>query len=81
MTLTWRAPDDSTVTGYRILRKKLGQSDLSVHVEDTASARTSYVDTVDVEADTTYVYRVKAINTAGAGAQSEYVQIATGRAQ
>ena len=81
MTLTWRAPADSTVTGYRILRKKLGQSDLAVHVEDTASARTSYVDTVDVEADTTYVYRVKAINAAGAGAQSEYVRIATGRAQ
>ena len=81
VTLTWRAPDDSTVTGYRILRKKLGQSDLSVHVEDTASAKTSYVDTVDVEADATYVYRVKAINAAGAGAQSEYVRIATGRAQ
>ncbi len=25
VTLTWRAPADSTVTGYRILRKKLGQ--------------------------------------------------------
>ena len=39
------------------------------------------MDTVDVEADTTYVYRVKAINSAGAGTQSEYVQIATGRTQ
>jgi hypothetical protein len=81
VTLAWRAPSDATITGYRILRKKLGQSDLSVHVEDTASARTTYVDTVDVEADTTYVYRVKAINAAGAGAQSDYVRIATGRAQ
>ena len=54
VTLTWQAPDDPTITGYRISRKRLGQRDLWVHV-----------DTIDVEPNTTYVYRVKAINDAG----------------
>ena len=54
VTLTWQAPDDPTVIGYRISRKRLGQRDLWVHV-----------DTIDVEPNTTYVYRVKAINDAG----------------
>ena len=40
VTLAWQAPDDPAITGYRILRKVLGQPDLQVHVEDTASTET-----------------------------------------
>ena len=77
VTLTWEAPGESIVTGYQILRKKLGEQDLAVHVEDTGSTVTTYVDTTDIEAATTYVYRVKAINAAGVGAWSNYVRVTT----
>ena len=78
ITLTWEAPDDSTLTGYQILRKKLGEADLQVHVADTGSTVMSYTDTNDVEQSTTYIYRVKAINAVGIGPWSNDVQITTG---
>ena len=77
MTLTWGAPNDDTVTGYRVLRRKLDESAFKVHVEDTGGTATTHVDTVDVEPGTTYVYEVKAINGSGAGAASEPVQVTT----
>ncbi len=80
MTLTWEAPDALTVAGYTILRKVLGEAETSVHVEDTGSVEARYVDSVAVEAGTTYVYRVMAIGAGGAGAQSDPVEIATGDA-
>ena len=78
VTLTWDAPDDGSVTGYRILRRNAdaGEHSLSVHVPDTGSAATSYTDT-DVAAGTKYVYRVKAINEAGVGPKSRRVMITT----
>ena len=42
-----------------------------VHVDDTESAVASYVDR-DVEPDTRYVYRIKAINASGLSPQSNY---------
>ena len=69
---------DSTVTGYQILRKKLGERDLVIHVEDTGSADITDIDMSGVEPDTTYVYRVKAINGAGVGERSNFVRITTG---
>ena len=60
----------STVTGYQILRKRLCERDLVVHVEDTGSADATYLDTIDIEPETTYVYWVKAINGAGVGDRS-----------
>ena len=78
VTLTWDAPGDGSVTGYRILRRNAdaGQRSLSVYVPDTGSAATSYTDT-DVAAGTKYVYRVKAINEAGVGPKSRRVVITT----
>ena len=78
VTLTWDAPDDDSVTGYRILRRDpaAGEYSLSVLVEDTGSDATSYTDT-DVAAGTKYVYRVKAINEAGVGPKSRRVVITT----
>ena len=74
ITLTWEAPDDDSVTGYQILRRRptQGEDTLLVYVEDTGSTATTYTDT-NVTAGVRHVYRVKAINSAGVGAQSNYV--------
>ena len=74
VTLTWDAPDDDSVTGYLILRRRPyeGEKTLLVYVENTGSTATVYTD-ADVTAGTQHVYRVKAINEAGVGGQSNYV--------
>ncbi len=78
VTLTWDAPDDPSITGYQILRKLFGSNaELQVHVADTGSAAATFTDS-DVEAGTRYVYRVKAINAAGVGDQSNYVRVTPG---
>ena len=69
---------DSTVTGYQILRKRLGNQDLAVHVEDTGSTDTTYIDTIGLEPETTYIYRVKATSEVGVSEWSNFVRIATG---
>ncbi len=78
VTLTWDAPDDPTVTGYRVLRRRPPeQRELAVHVEDTATTTTTYLDTQDVLPGTKYIYRVQAINEAGVGAASDPAQVTT----
>ena len=78
VTLTWEALDDSTVTGYRVLRRRPpDQRELAVHVEDTGTTTTTYLDTRDVAAGTKYLYRVQAINEAGVGAASNPAQVTT----
>ena len=78
VTLEWDAPDDPSVTGYQVLRRRpaAGEDTLLVYVEDTGNIETTYVDT-GVDPGTAYVYRVKAINAAGAGQQSNYVNVTT----
>ena len=78
VTLTWDAPGDDSVTGYRILRRNAdaGEASVSSYVPDTGSDATSYTDT-DVAANTNYVYRVRAINEAGVGRRSGRVEITT----
>ena len=75
ITLTWDAPDDDSVSGYQILRRRptLGENTLLVHVEDTGSTATTYTDT-DVTAGARHVYRVKAINSAGLSPRSNYTR-------
>ena len=77
VTLNWEAPDDDSVTGYQILRRRPneGEKTLLVYVEDTGSTATTWTDT-NVTAGTQHVYRVKAINAAGVGRQSNYVNVA-----
>ena len=76
VTLSWEAPDDDSVTGYQVLRRRPyeGEKALLVYVENTGSTATTFTD-VDVTAGTQHVYRVKAINAAGAGGQSNYVNV------
>ena len=76
VTLSWEAPDDDSVTGYQILRRRPteGENTLLVYVEDTGSAATTYTDT-NVSAGVKHVYRVQAINAAGLSKRSNAVRI------
>ena len=57
--LSWDAPDDDSVTGYQILRRRptMGENTLVVFGEDTGSTATTFTDT-DVTAGIWHVYRV-----------------------
>ena len=76
MTLSWESPDDDSVTGYQILRRRptQGEDTLLVYVEDTGSTATTYTD-ANVSAGIRHVYRVKAISTAGLSQRSNYVNV------
>ena len=76
VTLTWEAPDDDGITGYRILRRRPTEEEdtLLVYVADTESTATTYTDT-NVTAGVQHAYRVMAINGAGAGPVSNFVNV------
>ena len=76
VTLSWDAPNDDSVTGYQILRRRPreGESTLLVHVNDTGSTAAEYTDN-DVTPDVVHAYRVKAINAVGLSRQSNFVSI------
>ena len=74
VSLTWDDPGDDSITGYQILRRNRDTSAggvFEVHVEDTGSTATSYVDR-DVTPETRYAYRIKARNAAGLSERSRY---------
>ena len=83
--LTWDAPDDATVTGYRIERRRPGADssdqqrsdgrprDNHTLVEDTGSADTGYTDE-SAEKGVEYEYRVSARNESGPGEASSWVR-------
>ena len=76
VTLSWDAPDDDSITGYQILRRRPteGEDTLLIYVQDTGSAAATFTDT-GVTPGARHVYRVKAINSAGVGARSNYVNV------
>ena len=79
VSLTWDDPEDASITGYQILRRNPAvdaPGQFQVHVEDTGSAATTYVDR-DVEPDTRYVYRIKARSAAGLSERSDYFRADT----
>ena len=80
VTLSWDAPDDDSVTGYQILRRRPseGENTLLVQVNDTENTATEYTDN-DVTPDVLYAYRVKAINAVGLSGQSNFVNITPGQ--
>ena len=74
IVLSWTAPDDDSITGYQVLRRRPseGEDTLLVYVADTRSTATTFTDT-GVTAGVKHVYRVKAINAAGLSGWSNYV--------
>ena len=76
VALSWDAPQNASVTGYQILRRRPteGESGLLVYVENTESTAATFTDT-NVAAGVPLVYRVKAIIEAGVGPQSNFVGI------
>ena len=75
VTLTWSDPENTSITGYRILRgTETGK--LSVVAQDTGSADTEYTDST-VAAETTYHYAVLALSADGDGAQSAALSVTT----
>ena len=68
--LTWRNPGDSTITGYRILRRLADYTTPFGQIDTvTGSSVTSYEDT-NVAAGTVYYYSIQAYNSAGNSEQS-----------
>ena len=79
VVLTWDDPEDDSITGYVILRRVRVNDqggDFSVLVANTGSATTTYTDD-EVEASTTYTYRIKAINEHGTSERSRWYHIDT----
>ena len=75
VTLSWTAPSNSGITGYRVMRG-LNPAKQDVLVNNTGSTSTEYVDS-DVEASTEYHYSVRAINDAGVGPPSSTMAMTT----
>ena len=76
--LFWTDPGDDSITGYQVLRGP-DADNLAVLADDTESAGTSHTDDT-VEAQTTYVYAVRARNAHGLGPQSDPVTVTTSTA-
>ena len=79
VSIAWDDPDDSSITGYKILRRNRGTDAPGVFSTidaDTANALTAYLDAT-VAASTRYVYRVVAVNSAGESERSGYVNVDT----
>ena len=77
--LHWADPQDGSITGYRILRADIVdgvQGEFAALIQDTGNADTSHTDET-VEAETSYVYRVLAINPRGVSEPSRDVEIRT----
>ena len=79
VSLRWDNPQDDTIKAYRILRRNKDTDDpgvFHIHVGSTGSAATSYVDSA-VEAETRYVYRIKARNANGLSPRSRWFDATT----
>ena len=79
VTLSWRDPQDNSITGYVVLRrdKAIHEEGIFITVEDdTNSADTTHTDDT-VEPSRKYVYRIKAINAAGLSEISSWVRAYT----
>ena len=73
IVLRWAAPDDGSITGYRILRRRpaLDEDGLLEYVANTQSTAATFTDT-DVTPGVQHVYRVQAISAEGRSQRSNY---------
>ena len=75
VTITWTAPSQGTVTGYKVLRGTDANS-LATLVQNTGNTDTEYIDST-VAAETAYHYAVLALSQDGDGAQSAALSTTT----
>src|SRR2546428_626765 len=75
INLSWTAPSDLVISGYKIERSTDGGSSWSPPV-NTGSTATTYPDT-GLTASTTYTYRVSAMNSLGTGSPSNTASATT----
>ena len=79
VVLSWDDPQDDSITGYVILRRNRATTapgEFTELVSDTGSAVTTYTDH-SVSADTSYTYRIKAINEHGVSELSRWARANT----
>ena len=71
VTLRWDAPDDDSITGYRILRRRpaLGETALMIYVEDTGDTGARFTDP-DATPGVRHIYRVAALSGASESKRS-----------
>ncbi len=74
-TLRWEAPPNSKVTGYRVTRSS-GDGPEQTVASDTGSTLTEYAD-AGLSPETTYAYRVTALNDLGPGPDSDAFSVTT----
>ncbi len=77
VTLSWLPPaSGNAATGYKIERATDSAFSAGLTTFNVTTASTSYVDT-SASANTTYFYRISAVNTAGASAPASAIQLTT----
>ena len=79
VALAWDDPSDASITHYQIFRRDRDVHDAGEFVtieENTGSAAASYTDDT-VEPETSYVYRVKAVNQHGVSKWSKFARADT----
>ena len=77
VSLSWVDPEDTSITGYQILRRRPAVERRRTNVilvDDTGSAATSFEDTQAIPG-TFYVYRVRARNGNGLSGESNYANV------
>ena len=77
VTIGWDAPEDDSITGYRILRRVQWGPEETV-LSDTGLGNTGWVDR-EVSPDTAYAYRLQALRDGRPGARSRYLFALTPR--
>ena len=77
VTLNWEAPDDDSITDYRVSRQQTDEDEGTslTTVMDTGSTADTFTDTATA-AGVSYTYFVQAINEAGLSDESNYALIA-----
>ena len=76
ITLEWDALVGESITGYKILSRTTGQTELSVLIPNTNSYEPTYV-IEDLLPDTLYVFRVVTLNGSVESPHSNFVRLST----